>query len=45
MRLPAGRVTIVLAPDFAPKSIAAIKTLVQAGYFDDSAIVRSQDIM
>jgi len=43
MDLPKGRVVILLAPGFAPKTIANIKTLVRSKYFDDSAIVRSQD--
>ena len=41
--LPGGRVTIELAPAFAPNTIANIKTLVRAHYFDGSAIVRAQD--
>jgi peptidylprolyl isomerase len=41
--LPAGRVIIELAPGFAPRHAANIKALVRAGYFDDSAIIRSQD--
>jgi peptidylprolyl isomerase len=43
MQLPAGRVVIELAPDFAPKSVANIRTLVRAHYFDGAAIVRVQD--
>src|SRR5579863_5156911 len=43
MELPAGRVVILLAPDFAPKTVANIKQLAAGRYFDDSAIVRSQD--
>jgi peptidylprolyl isomerase len=43
MDLPAGRVVILLAPGFAPKTVANIKQLVTARYFDNSAIVRSQD--
>ena len=34
---------ILLAPGFAPKTVANIKQLVAARYFDNSAIVRSQD--
>jgi|SRR5579871_4223317 len=41
--LPRGRVTIELAPDFAPNTIANIKTLVRAHYFDGSFVVRAQD--
>ena len=43
MQLPAGRVVIELAPAFAPKTIANIKTLVRERYFDGAAIVRAQD--
>lgn len=43
MQLPAGRVLIELAPAFAPKTVANIKTLVRAHYFDGAAIVRAQD--
>ena len=43
MDIPGGRVVILLAPSFAPKTVANIKALVHEKYFDDSAIVRSQD--
>ncbi len=43
MQLPAGRVVIELAPQFAPKHVANILTLARGGYFSDSRIVRSQD--
>ena len=43
MDLPKGRVVILLAPGFAPKTIANIKNLLGDKYFDGSAIVRSQD--
>src|SRR5580692_2504074 len=43
MSLPKGQVVIRLAPEFAPNSVANIKKLVRSGYFDKSAIVRSQD--
>ena len=43
MELPAGRVVIELAPDFAPLSIANLKTLVGEKYFDGLAVLRSQD--
>ena len=43
MDLPGGRVVILLAPTFAPKTIANIKALVHERYFDDSSIIRSQD--
>jgi len=43
MQLSSGRVVIELAPQFAPKHVANIKQLVSDGYFDGSAILRSQD--
>ena len=43
MDLPTGRVVIELAPVFAPNHVANIKALVRSGYFDASAVVRSQD--
>lgn len=43
MQLPSGRVVIELAPGFAPRTIANIKALVRAHYFDGAAIVRAQD--
>ena len=43
MQLPAGRVVIALAPEFAPNTIANIKTLVHERYFDGSFVVRAQD--
>lgn len=43
MSLPHGRVTIQLAPAFAPNTIANILKLVRAHYFDGSFIVRAQD--
>lgn len=43
MELPAGRLVILLAPGFAPKTVANIKRLVAGHYFDASSIVRSQD--
>ena len=41
--LPAGRVVIELAPEFAPEHVANVKRLVRQGYFDGLAVVRSQD--
>ena len=41
--LAAGRVVIVLAPEFAPLHVANVKALVRERYFDGLAIVRSQD--
>jgi peptidylprolyl isomerase len=43
MQLAAGRVLIALAPDFAPNTIANIRTLVREHYFDGSFILRAQD--
>jgi peptidylprolyl isomerase len=41
--LPAGRVIIELAPDFAPNHVANIATLVREHYFDGVAVVREQE--
>ncbi|HVZ99463.1 MAG TPA: peptidylprolyl isomerase [Caulobacterales bacterium] len=41
--LPAGRVIIELAPNYAPNHAANIKALAREGYFDGSAILRAQD--
>jgi peptidylprolyl isomerase len=43
MELPAGRVVIELAPDYAPANVAAIRKLVRDKYFDASFVIRSQD--
>jgi peptidylprolyl isomerase len=43
MDLPAGRVVIELAPEFAPKHAENIRTLVRGHYFDGLAINRVQD--
>ena len=43
MEIPSGRVVIELAPDFAPKHVANIRTLVRERYFDNTAIIRSHD--
>lgn len=43
MELPMGRVVIELAPVFAPRHVANIRTMVREGYFDGLAILRSQD--
>jgi cyclophilin family peptidyl-prolyl cis-trans isomerase len=43
MELPAGRVVIELAPDFAPNHVANIKALARENYWDGLAIVRVQD--
>ena len=43
MDTAAGRVVIELAPAFAPKHAANIRTLVREQYFDGLAVIRSQD--
>jgi len=43
MELASGRVVIELAPHFAPASVANIRTLAKAGYYDGLAIIRAQD--
>ena len=43
LELDSGRVVIELAPAFAPRHVANIRTLVRAGYFDGLSINRSQD--
>lgn len=43
LELADGPVMIELAPDFAPRHVGNIATLVRAGYFDGSAIVRVHD--
>jgi peptidylprolyl isomerase len=43
MQLPAGRVVIELAPDFAPEHVANIRTLAKEGYWDGLFVIRSQD--
>ncbi len=43
VQLDAGQVVIELAPQFAPNHVANIKQLVTDGYFDGTAIIRSQD--
>ena len=43
LQLTSGRVVIELAPAFAPRHVANIKTLVREKYFDGLAIVRVQD--
>jgi peptidylprolyl isomerase len=41
--LPAGRVVIELAPQFAPRHVANVKALARGGYWDGLAIIRAQD--
>lgn len=43
LELPAGRVVIELAPDFAPRHVANVRLLARERYFDGLAIVRVQD--
>jgi len=43
LELPAGRVVIELAPQYAPNHVANIKALVREGYFDGLVILRAQD--
>lgn len=43
MELPAGRVIIELAPHYAPNHATNIRMLAREGFFDNSAIVRSQE--
>lgn len=43
MELPAGQVVIELAPRFAPRHAANIRTLAHEGFWDGLAIVRVQD--
>lgn len=43
MELPGGRVVIEMAPDFAPRTAANIRTLAKEKYFDGLSIIRSQD--
>jgi peptidylprolyl isomerase len=43
MELPAGRVIIELAPEFAPRHAANIAALARAHFFDGLAVTRAQD--
>ena len=43
MDLPAGRVVIELAPQFAPEHVANIRTMARGGFWDGLTIYRSQD--
>ena len=43
MQVPAGRVVIELAPDFAPEHVDNIRTLAREHYWDGLSIYRSQD--
>src|SRR6266571_280572 len=43
VELASGRVVIELAPNFAPRHVANVKTLARERYYDGLAIVRCQD--
>jgi peptidylprolyl isomerase len=43
IELPAGRVVLELAPEFAPRHVGNIKALVRGGFYDGGAVRRSQD--
>lgn len=43
MDLPSGRVVIELAPQWSPKHVANIKTLVRGHYFDHTSVYRVVD--
>jgi peptidylprolyl isomerase len=43
VELPAGRVIVALAPQFAPQTVANVKTLARGRYYDGLAIERVQD--
>jgi len=43
MRVNGGEVIVELAPTFAPKTVANIKTLVREKYFDGLFVIRSHD--
>lgn len=43
IELPAGRVTIELAPQFAPRHVANIRALAREGWYQGAAVVRVQD--
>jgi len=43
MELDSGRVVMELAPKFAPQHVDNIRLLTRQGYFDDLAIIRSQE--
>lgn len=43
MELPTGRVIIELSPDFSPEHVENVRALARARYWDNAAILRSQD--
>lgn len=43
LELPAGRVVIELAPQFAPRHVANVQALARGGYWDGLAVLRAQD--
>jgi peptidylprolyl isomerase len=43
LELPAGRVIIELAPQFAPRNVANVLALTREGYYDGLTVYRAQD--
>jgi peptidylprolyl isomerase len=43
LELPAGRVVIELAPQFAPRHVANLRALARGGYWDGLVVLRAQD--
>lgn len=43
LELPAGRVVLELAPQFAPRHAENVRKLVREGYFDGLSVLRAQD--
>ena len=43
LELPAGRVVIELAPEYAPANVDAVRKLMRDKYFDGSFVIRAQD--
>ncbi len=43
VELPAGRIVIELAPQYAPNTVANIKALIHENYFDGLSVMRAQD--
>ncbi len=43
LQLPHGEVIFELAPAFAPKTVANLRTLIEHKYFDGLSVIRSQD--
>lgn len=40
---PRGRIVIALAPEMAPRTVANVRKLARAGYYDGLAFIRAQD--